>query len=366
MFKIQHERWHLIPVILLIFQSLAFGKSLPWDLLPFELGRWAWLVLTLGFLFWLVYFQSPLDENIFEWLLKRKFLVCWTLLNYVYIAYNGFKFHSLGYEIPYFLVICLSLSMFYIDETRLELSLFVNLMILFFSIIYYPINVDRSDMLPVITKGLDNWSTGKSPYEEFVLNGLPKTMGYLPGALFMHFPAWILGLDLRWNNFIYRAAWLSFLCYQTKKNCRSDLKATFHYLALSPYINFRHDLYFEGYLLLLSLYFSLVRLRFLSLPLMALTRQWAWVLSPFLILNELKPLGPENCFRKILGFGIGTLFVGGLFIELLTANTSLNFFLEKIFWFNKAYQSEAYGGDYGFGLSWLFYKLEIQKSLMRL
>jgi len=363
MFKIQYERWHLIPIVLLLFQSLAFGRSLPWGLLPFELGRWAWLILTIVLFIWFSRFRQPLDGRTFESLLRRPFLVCWAGLNFVYVAFNYFKFHSFGYEIPYLLLIFLSVSLFLVNQSRPELSLLINLTMLLCSIIYYPLTAERSDMLPVIQKGLDNWAVGRSPYEGFVLNGLPNAMGYLPGILFLHLPAWMLGLDLRWNNFIYRAAWLGFLFYHTKKNNRRDLKAIFHYLALSPYINFRHELYFEGYILLMCLYFCFAQLRFLALPLMVFTRQWSWILSPFLFLSELKPLKPGKWFWKILGYMGGTFLVCALFVALLKPNTSLQFFLEKIFWFKRAYQAGGYGGDYGIGLSWIFYKFEMQRFL---
>ena len=142
-------------------------------------------------------------------------------------------------------------------------------------------------MLPVIKMGLDRLKSGLDPYHPFIIFGSTKDiMGYLPGTFFLNWPAWALGLDLRWNTVFYRAIWMLLIWRAEKKEPKITRLTLLHYLALSPYLNFRHDLYFEGFLLIIVVYFLYPKLRPLFLSLGVFTRQWFWILSPFLIYRE--------------------------------------------------------------------------------
>lgn len=352
-------------LVLLCLQSLAFGKSLPWGYLPWDLGRWLWLLVTpfvaIQFLFPTLKTKDAL-VSLFQ---KPVFLKAWLLTNLAYLGFSYFQFANFGYAPPFLALGVVLLGLIFVRLDRPLVSLTINLALLGCSILQFPIHIDRSDMLIVTQNALDFLGKGVDPYFELTEKGRTVTYGYLPGIFLSHFPAWFMGLDLRWNNLIFRALWLLLLLKVIKKSSHQKLLIPFHYLALSPYINFRHELYFEAFLFLLVAYFALPKTRYLSLPIMLVTRQWSWVLAPFLVFNDLR----EHPSRKlkILGLYIVCSLLTALSIySILNPVVVWKIMLGKIFWFQKVVGDDQFKFDYGLNFKWVFLKIGLLNWMQKL
>jgi hypothetical protein len=189
-----------------------------------------------------------------------------------------------------------------------------------------------------------------------LIDGYPNRMPYLPGTLFSHLPAWALGIDLRWNELVYRALWmLPFIRCVRKLPAESIWIDVCHFFVLSPYLNFRHDLYFEVFILLLMLYFAAPRSRWLTIPLMIATRQWAWVLAPFMIVGELK----RRRFVFAAQLAAGSVAVAGVTYLLLSKSTGLEQFIRATSYFQRNLEIVSFSQDHGLTLAPIFYWLKI-------
>lgn len=359
---------------LLIAQSFAVGRSLPWGLLPFDLGRLFWFFLTIGFVLG-IFLRKTAWVGCFAGLtLKSWALRAWLALNLVYLWMSYSRFRQMGYAFPWLPVAAVCLGTLFIERApgakgwrgRLIFAFAINLLILVGSIFHFPIHPLRSDMLPVIANGLDFWAGGVSPYEVFELAGRSNRMGYLPGTLFFNLPAWALGLDLRWNTFFYRVIWMFLVVRRldlSKKPEKSSL--VWVWLALAPYFNFRHDLYFEGFILGVVALVLYPRLRFVLVPALVATRQWAWVLAPFWLLIEC--FGPTRriVWKRVLVSVLAWAAIMALFVALLSGSTKFGDFWRVIFWFQKAVNSTQFSGDYGLTFAPLFYRFEVSSWLQK-
>lgn len=352
-------------LVLLCLQSLAFGKTFPWGYFPFDLGRWLWLFITASFFFQFLFPSKKIKEHLFLLFEKSGFLRAWLFTNLVYLGFSYFQFAHFGYSLPLLASGVVLAGLFFVRQDKPLVSLTINLLILGCSLVQFPIHIDRSDMLIVTQNAMELLAKGMDPYLELHEKGRAVTYGYLPGIFLSYFPAWSLGLDLRWNNLIFRALWLFLLLRVIKNSKKKEALIPFHYLALSPYINFRHDLYFEAFLFLLVAYFALSKTRYLCLPLMLITLQWSWIIAPFLVLNDLR----EHPRRKlqILGLYLGCGFATALGIYwILNPVVVWKAMLEKMFWFQKVVGDAQFNFDYGLNLKWLFLKLGLLHWMQRL
>ncbi len=358
----------LIFLPLLLAQTLAVGRNIPWGSLPFQLGRLLWLAATALLVVLAVLRRLPRREQWGAWLHHRGALGTWAVLNFAYLGMSTVRFAPMGYEFPWFALIGagLALAVLFLPGSARRPELLVgaafglNLVVLIGSILHFPVNPLRSDMLPVIQKGLDLWSAGSSPYSLFEMAGRTNRMGYLPGTLFMNWPAWALGLDLRWNTVLYRSAWMLLVWIRLRKTQSFGTSAAgaLVWLALSPYMNFRHELYFEGFILGLVLLVLYPAAWVFLLPALVISRQWAWVMTPFWALTLVSNSWRTNLRRVLLLGGASLALVGGL-VALLYSSTSFGEVWKVIFWFQGAVQSTEYPGDYGLTFSPVFYALGI-------
>jgi hypothetical protein len=371
-----------LPIVLLILQSLAFGKSLPWSMLPEGIARLLWLVATAGLLVWM--FRAhllrplrPCPDAIVKIAGHRIFLISWFALGLVYLAFSYFRFRGFGYGVPYLHLLVFAIALPFLRVDRLGVSFAASIGLLIASIVHFPLHPDRSDMIPVIQSGLDRWWEGSDPYVWFELSGRQNLMGYLPGTFLSHLPAWALGIDLRWNEVLYRALWMS-LAWQAvrakvpKSESKSETQpaiVALHLFALSPYLGFRHDLYFEAFWLLLAVFVLRPSWRWLVLPMLVVTRQWAWVLAPFLLIPEIiRARGAKGgrLNAKELGrFAVGFTLVIGTTVALFGRTTSVESFTHAIFWFQKLLTREGFTGDYGISLSPAFFSLGITAVMQK-
>jgi hypothetical protein len=207
---------------------------------------------------------------------------------------------------------------------------------------------------------------GASPYSIFELAGRTNRMGYLPGTLFMNWPAWAVGLDLRWNTVLYRIAWMLLIGAHLRRtrSLNSPAGLAFVWLFLSPYINFRHELYFEGFILGLVVLVLYPNWSVLLAPALIVSRQWAWVMAPFWAITITFGSGRLS-FRKPLQASVASIAVVAGLVTLLYSSTSFEELWRAIFWFQGAVHSPAYSGDYGLTFSPIFYWLGIAEWQQR-
>lgn len=350
-----------LPIVLLFFQNLAFGKNYPWSYLPHDLGRWIWLALSAFVVIWMVRPQLYPPEKVLKIASTRLAFVFLLFLNGVNLSFSYYRFQQFGYELPilHFGILAFTLILTCTPMDRLKLSFIASLGLLAASIFHFPVHPDRSDMLPVIQSGLDRWSMGSDPYAPVLLGGRMNLMGYWPGTLFTHWPAWVLGLDLRWNSFFFRILWMGMaLGVISKKRIPPShpFVVGLTWFALSPQLSFRHELYFEAFFAMIAAYLLYPRTRWILLPLMVVTRQWAWVFAPFLFFAEIFS-SKKSPWKTEASFLLGTILVGGICYVLLFQTTSLVSFQLAVFWFQKVLDQPLYPGDYGLTFSPLLFRL---------
>lgn len=355
--------------IMLMMQTFAFGRSLPWSLLPGELGRWLWIMTTVALIILVLRPYRGFWDRCVGLFSTRSAMLLWVLINIPYMLFNYFRFRDLGYAFPWIPLCALVVFLPAIlsEKHRLLGAFALNLSLLAGSIVHFPIHPLRSDMLPVIEHALGQWSHGLNPYDLFELAGRSNRMGYLPGTLFLHLPAWCLGVDLRWNTFFYRSIWMLLAWLAVARLNKPDpAKSLLIFAALSPYMNFRHDLYFEGFILTAMIFVLFERGRALLLPFMVGTRQWAWVGAPFWALAQLKlGEGDKTRLRRWVAVTGGFFLITVILALMLWGRVSAKEFFRVIFWFQGAASSPEFGGDYGPTLAPLFFWLNLGTALQK-
>lgn len=344
-----------LPFALLLFQTLGFGKTLPWGVLPLGFGHWIWLLASLFMVGLLFNLNRQGSSRVFEKLEGRLALRVWVFFNLIYLGFTFFKFRDLGFRFPWIGLILIIIAGIFADPRKPVRSILFNSSFLVASIFDYPVDLFRSDMIPAVSEALRNWSESGNPYLPGISQGHPVSYGYLPGIFISHLPAWFLGIDLRWNSFLYRCLWLVMLHHLVMKSKRKDAALAFQYLAFSPYLNFRSDLYFESYLFLLVAFFQSAPWRFVALPLMIITSQWSWLLSPFLLLNDWFQNRKDrlHLLLKYLAGGAATLTLLALILWDRDAWPQM---IKTVFWFQKVVGDPNFPFDYGLNLKFLFLK----------
>lgn len=338
----------------LLAQNFAVGKSLPWASLPWGLGRMLWLAATFIFVTFLVA-RPPARaargiENAWERIRSSNWLIPGLMLgNAAYSLLSFLRFKPFGYAFPWpHLVLCLTGAVLLRRPSLIRACAF-SLALLVASIFVFPIHPGRSDMLFVIAEAFKVWRSGGELYRPMSFSFGTTGMFYLPLTFFSHLPAWWLGLDLRWNQFFYRALWMAILLWRSRDGRTdsrwSDVAQLF---ILSPYFNFRHDLYFEAFFVLLAGWSTWPRLRWLLAPAAVACRQWAWVLFPFWALREARTRGwVRAATQHLLGFAL----VIGLVTWLIGSGTPAAVVVKGMFPTHMFLGYAQYDKDYGLTLA---------------
>ena len=153
----------------------------------------------------------------------------------------------------------------------------------------FPLNYLRSDMLPVIVWADSRLAAHLNPYATMYVGGRVYDFPYLPGMLVAFLPAVEAGVDVRWTTWICILL-LAMLLY---RSCRSDRRREATLLLgiflLSPFLQYRHELYLAPHWLALGATVVLLTRRRYSWAAAAFgvsmaLYQLSWVLFPFLAL----------------------------------------------------------------------------------
>jgi hypothetical protein len=282
-----------------------------------------------------------------------------TLL-YDFIQYHHFR--SLGYRSPILLYLISIISIFTlmttINKSRIKSSfkiicIFVALHTLL-SIFYFPLAVERSDMLGAIMVALQQFFNNADPYQHVMSNiGVPA---YLPMTILSFTPAFFLKLDPRIIGLFYTIIFLYLIYIKIDK-----LKLLNQYaiclIILNPYWLMRHDLYFQFFILelvIILLYSYNYFYRILIWGFTLATSQFAIILLPFFCLAKAKTI--IHAVREV----ILILIIAALIIISFAHNNLYSFF-------NAISQHREYtlpyNSDITFGISPIFHFTKNQIGL---
>ncbi len=337
--------------------NLAVGKQYPWSFLPLHLGRLLWLALSFGLvaLVALPRLQRGFVDRLAPVFAHRLWPPALVLANAGFGLLNYHHFAALGYQLPWLQLVACAAVLPWVRKDRLWLSVALSLVLLGLSIVYFPLNVARSDMLPVIRAAWDAWRSGASPYGTVMLPNGPNRMPYLPLTFLSHAGAALAGLDLRFNELVFRAAWMGWLARRAARlPVGSPWLGVATALVLSPYLNFRHDLYFEVFCLGLVAYAFAPWLRTALIPVLVATRQWAWVVAPFWLLERCRR---EGWGRALAVFAASSLGLALALVALFCRSTSLHELYEAVFVFQGRMSLASYAQDYGLTFAPILYSL---------
>ena len=177
----------------------------------------------------------------------------------------------------------------------------------------FPLNYLRSDMLPVVQWADERLAHGLNPYTTMHVGNRVYDFPYLPGVLVAYLPAIEVGIDPRWLNtgcvvvlamVLYRAA------LPERRLGAAALIAVF---LLSPFLQYRHDLYLAPHWLLLATAFVMLQRRWsgwgaVVFGLSMAVYQLSWVLWPFVLLYALRRRGWLEVLRtgglSLLGMAV--------------------------------------------------------------
>ena len=344
-----------IIIIAIIYLLLAIKRDSSLPLTHFANPETATLInalLALFILTLLIIYALPLNklpEFLKKYSLKVKKLPVLTILtvcNLLQIGFTDFLFiyenntHKDIYQLNYpvfFLMIFLALLLLLLPLSKLMIfkklgiaSIFsASLALMLIPILFFPISAKVTDLLPIIGKQLDSFTSGTNIYQYYLLdNGIIAQTVRQPGMFLSYLPVYLLNMDLRWANVFYTLLTGFFIwkSYRYLTNSRNSSAKNFQeiYLLLSlfllsPYRIIRSDLYDPVFWLLLSIsIYFLIRKKLLGFTIsyaMAIFVQvWAWLFAPFFAVFLLKTYPLKKalltvCGYLAMGFGMLAIFI---------------------------------------------------------
>ena len=183
------------------------------------------------------------------------------------------------------------------------------------SIRNFPLNYLRSDMLPVVQWADQRLAHHLNPYATIHVGGRLYDFPYLPGVLAVYLPVIALGLDPRWLNLACVLVIVGMLYGSAKSSKRLQTAALIAIFVLSPFLQYRHELYLAPHWLALTGAVVLLQGRRYNwaavvFGLSMAIYQLSWVLWPFFLLYALRRRG----WREVIRSGALSLLAMGLVI----------------------------------------------------
>jgi hypothetical protein len=212
------------------------------------------------------------------------------------LRYALFGYH-LNIPIAIFLFACIGASLIYLlikDASQgllvlIALAAYTGTYLL--SIVSFPLHSQRSDMLPLILSGCQSFLAGMSPYgyHDLLYHPPHQVFTYLPGMWMAYLPAAASGVDLRFINLISMLASALILAYSAKGS-RNQSTLLIPVFLLTPYLQYRHEIYLGGLFLILSIVFFLDRCNkwwtsSIASGYALATYQFVWVIFPFIVVS---------------------------------------------------------------------------------
>jgi uncharacterized membrane protein len=157
------------------------------------------------------------------------------------------------------------------------------------SIWSFPNSVQRSDMLPLLSEAGKVLLSGHDPYRLYTFPTETVVLTYLPGTLLAFIPAVLVHIDLRFLNIIYVVV-LAVLIYRASAlQYRREVAALIGLFLLSPYVQYRHEIYTQPHWLSIVACLLLAQRGKFSWAAAIFgvsigLSQFSWILFPFFLL----------------------------------------------------------------------------------
>lgn len=153
----------------------------------------------------------------------------------------------------------------------------------------FPLDLRRSDMLPLLAAAGRTLHSGMDPYHLYTFRTETVLLTYLPGTLLAYLPATLLHLDLRLTNLFCLALLALLIACAAAPAHRRQLTALLAIWLFSPYLLYRHEIYTPPHWLALTAGILLLRQRrhipsAILFGLSIAISQFSWILFPFVLL----------------------------------------------------------------------------------
>ena len=198
-----------------------------------------------------------------------------------------------------------------------------------FAMASFPLNYLRSDMLPVISWADSRLIHQLNPYGRMYVGTRVYDFPYLPGMLVSYLPAVAFHVDVRMVTMTCCLAVAGLLYGSVRPEQQTQAVVLIGVFLLSPFLQYRHDLYLQPHWLALT--GSIVLLRYgkelwsaLLFGVSMAIYQLSWVLFPFLVLYAYRQ-GSWRGALKAAGLGLaGMLLIVGPFLKSAAARIAGN------------------------------------------
>jgi len=199
-------------------------------------------------------------------------------------------------------------------------TLFASMGGLLLSIISFPLNYLRSDMLPVIFWADRSLLLHVDPYTTLHVANRIYDFPYLPGMMLAFYPFAALGLDLRFGSMAYLLAMVLLIYWAARRDRRLMVAALLALFLLCPFLQYRHELYLQPHWFTLVLAFVLMQRRHFAWAALVFgismaIYQFSWILFPFFLLNAFRRRGWMEAVKLALLGVLGALVVAGPFLR---------------------------------------------------
>jgi hypothetical protein len=199
-------------------------------------------------------------------------------------------------------------------------TLFASVGGLLLSIISFPLNYLRSDMLPVILWADQSLLRHANPYTTLHVADRLYDFPYLPGMMLVFFPFAAVGLDVRFGSMAYLLAMALLIYWAARRDRRLAVGVLLALFLLCPFLQYRHELYLEPHWFTLVLVFVLMQRRHFAWAALAFgvsmaIYQFSWILFPFFLLNAFRRRGWMEAVKLALLAVSGALLLAGPFLR---------------------------------------------------
>jgi hypothetical protein len=208
-------------------------------------------------------------------------------------------------------------------------ALLVSACGLLLSIISFPLNYLRSDMLPVISWADGSLLAHADPYATMHVGNRLYDFPYLPGMMLVFYPAAAMGLDLRFASMVCVLGLSALIFWAARRDHRLEVAALLALFLLCPFLQYRHELYLQPHWLTLVAAFVLMNRRHfawaaLVFGLSMAIYQFSWILFPFFLLNGFRRRGWGEAV-KLAGLGaVGAVVLTGPFLRSASRRIASN------------------------------------------
>jgi len=188
------------------------------------------------------------------------------------------------------------------------------------SILSFPLNYLRSDMLPVILWADQALLRHVDPYLTVHVADRLYDFPYLPGMIVAFFPFVAAHLDIRWGCVAYNLGLAALVWFASRPARRVHTTALLALFLLCPFLQYRHELYLQPHWFAMMLAFVLMQRRRFAWAAVAFgvgmaIYQFSWIMFPFFLLNALRRRGWLEALKLTFLSALGALGIVGPFLR---------------------------------------------------